>query len=89
LADGLWKAFAIQSGQDDALCKHVDDNGKEEPPHIFFVTVVEDAEFQPDSLVFIESRGVTIGLLQLSCGLENHEDKVCEHGSKQAQGDTG
>lgn len=82
LADGLWKAFAIQSCQDDALCQHVDDHGKEEPPHILFVTVVENAELQPDSLVIIESRGIAIDPLQLPCGLEDHENEVGKHSRK-------
>lgn len=84
LSNSLSHSVCVAYGHDDALGKHVADDGDEEPPVRLLVIVVEELVLDPEVLVLVQLAGVTVELLQLLGRAYDLVGKEGKHARKQS-----
>lgn len=89
LRNGLGHAVRVADSHDDALGKHVADDGDEQPPVGLFVVVVEELVLDPEVLVLVQLAGIAVELLQLLGRADDHVCKEGEHAREQGKGKAG
>lgn len=89
LCNGLRHTVRVADGHDDALGKHVADDGDEQPPVGLLVVVVEKLVLDPEIFVLIQLAGVAVELLQLLGRADDLVSEKGEHTSEQSESQAG
>lgn len=86
LSNGLCESVSICSCQNTSLCEHVDNGWDEQPPEVLLVAIVEQAVFEPEILLVVESGCISFHCLETSRCLPDLECEEGENTSEKREG---